>query len=152
MDITQVKREVESWAQEAQNDLAHHLAVLRGKRDPDHIQELRRRLRDSTQAHWFTADEFRAKLGSEMHEYALFVRREFYDESANLSEPERAEVLRFIESLRIDPFQEPDHKQVDARNVPYLSRVLGRVALYYWVDHAMCELRILDMVHTIAET
>lgn len=114
-------------------------------------EELAHRLRDSTSAHWLTVEELRAEVGCEATEYALFVRHELGSELAKLPKADREQLLRFIASLRSDPFQKPDQKQVDAKNVPYFTTVLGEIAVCYWVDHAMCELRVLDIIGSSTE-
>ncbi|MFT5126529.1 MAG: hypothetical protein ACI8W8_000123 [Rhodothermales bacterium] len=146
MDLHSLIHELESWPPEQQDALARHLGVLRGHRQPDHAQELRRRLQDSTPEHWLNIEQLQLKLESPNSHYALFIRHEPHDELQNVSAPERQTTLRFIASLLEDPFQDSDYKQIDAEGTTFLVRTLDRFAVYFWVDHAICELRILDVI------
>lgn len=60
MDLEVVEKEVASWAPEEQDRLAAFLTVLRLKRTPGHVQELPRRLDDSSPTNWVGLDVVRS--------------------------------------------------------------------------------------------
>lgn len=57
----------------------------------------------------------------------------------------REKLLDVIAALANDPFQEGDFTAVDKTGRPVQLRVVGRFVLSYWPDHAVKELRIIDL-------
>ena len=63
MNLAMVQQEVAGWSTEDQDRLAAFLAVIRLKRDPDHVEELGRRLDDKTSESWLSLDTLKRRLG-----------------------------------------------------------------------------------------
>jgi len=51
-----------------------------------------------------------------------------------------------MDSLASDPFQEGSDVARDSSGREYQIRVVGKLVVYYWVDHAEKEVRIVDVV------
>jgi hypothetical protein len=54
--------------------------------------------------------------------------------------------LRSIEDTQSNPHQEFDYAGITTTGIPYHVRIVGPVAIFLWVDHAACEVKILDVV------
>ena len=78
--------------------------------------------------------------------YAVYVRHELYDLLRSASRTDRNRIVGFIESLGDDPFQHADYTQTDESGRPYLVKTVGKYAVYFYVDHAAKEVKILDLI------
>lgn len=78
--------------------------------------------------------------------YEVYVRYEIYHTLRSLPASERESVLRFIELLEQDPFRKGNSSARDSSGRELEVRILGKLAVYYWSDHAEKEVRIVDLV------
>lgn len=63
---------------------------------------------------------------------------------------ERDQITRFAHSLARDPFQPGDFQERDERNRANEVKIVGRMAVVYYADHADREVRILEVRHAAA--
>lgn len=62
-----------------------------------------------------------------------------------LSKPssrDRERIIRYLDSLANDPFQNGDYQEQDAVGRPIQIKVVGEMALTYWVDHGSEEVKV----------
>jgi hypothetical protein len=78
--------------------------------------------------------------------YALHVRHEVYEAIRNSSRTARDRALAFIESLCADPFHSGDYSEPDATGRDCQVKILGQYALFFWADHAVKEVRVIDLI------
>ncbi len=78
--------------------------------------------------------------------YELYVRHEIYHVIRGSSHHSRDRIVAFIESLSSDPFQTGDYSEPDPTGRPCQVKVIGKYAVYFWVDHAVKEVRVVDLV------
>ncbi len=55
---------------------------------------------------------------------------------------ERLFLLRFLDSLAADPFQEGDFQDTDNDGRVVQIKIIGHYALTFWADHAAQEVRV----------
>ncbi len=60
----------------------------------------------------------------------------------NVSKRDRQQILSFIDSLRIDPFQPGDYSETDHNGRMINLKIIGKYALTFWADHAVKEVKI----------
>ena len=58
---------------------------------------------------------------------------------------DRERIIRFLESLSADPFQPGDYEEKDETGRPIQIKVIGDVALTYWVDHGSQEVKVIRL-------
>lgn len=78
--------------------------------------------------------------------YALYIRHEVYRVMTDVSRVARTQIVAFVESLVVDPFQSGDYSESDVTGRPNRVKIIGKYALYFWVDHAVKEVRIIDLI------
>lgn len=79
--------------------------------------------------------------------YEIFVRHEVYQILQGASARDRERICDFIASLADDPFREGDTTTLDEHGRAIQVKMLGRLALLYWADHAAREVRVVDLVN-----
>jgi len=65
-----------------------------------------------------------------------------------LDRPRRRErnlILRFLDELASDPFQEGDFQEKDDDGRAVQIKVIGRYALTFWSDHSAKEVRVTQI-------
>lgn len=80
-----------------------------------------------------------------MTPYRVFLAREVVDLLRALPLRQRQEVTKFVESLEGSPFQLGDYTERDDVDRPIEVRILGRHAVCYWADHAVKEVKVIDL-------
>ena len=80
-----------------------------------------------------------------MDRYSLYLRREVLDAIGAYRRPDRDRILRFLDSLEADPFQIGDFEIRDADLRPYQVRIVGSLAVVYWADHAVREVKVVAL-------
>ena len=50
-------------------------------------------------------------------------------------------MLTFLERLADDPYQRGDYEENDDTGRPVQIKVIGKYALTFWADHAVCEVK-----------
>jgi hypothetical protein len=78
--------------------------------------------------------------------YALYVRHEAYDVIRAGSRAARDRIVAFIESLPSHPFQSGDYSETDATGRDCQVKIIGKYAVYFWTDHAVKEVKVVDIV------
>jgi hypothetical protein len=78
--------------------------------------------------------------------YEVYVRHEVYQALTIVRGRNRERVLSFIESLANDPFKKGDASEQDSAGRRHQIKIFGKLALYYWPDHAEKEVRIVDLI------
>lgn len=78
--------------------------------------------------------------------YEVYVRHEVYRALAEATARDRDRILTFIESLANDPFRQSQLITRDVSGRVHQIEILGKLAIYYWSDHAEKEVRVVDLV------
>ncbi len=78
--------------------------------------------------------------------YSLFVRHELYEVIRQMRPSWRASVIRFLESLALDPFQTGDYTERDSSDRNLQVKILGPWAVVYWADHAVTEVKVVQIL------
>lgn len=77
--------------------------------------------------------------------YAVFLRSEAIDALHSLQPRHRKVVGAFIDSLAMDPFTEGDYNSPDSTGRAIGIKILGAVAISYWADHPVKEIKVIDI-------
>ena len=81
-----------------------------------------------------------------MAEHVLSVRLEVMQVLRGLRLGERERIVRWMERLIIDPNQDGDFEERDPKTGRQLKgTLLGRYALYWWVDGPVNEIKVIDI-------
>lgn len=80
-----------------------------------------------------------------MTPYRVFLAREVVESLRKLPLRQRLELTKFAESLEDSPFQRGDYTEHDDVGRPIEVRIIGRHALCYWADHAVKEVKVIDL-------
>ena len=78
--------------------------------------------------------------------YELFIRHEVYSAMRHISQLAQTKICDFAESLLNDPFQLGDYSEPDDTGRACQVRIIGKHAVYFWVDHAVKEIKIVDLL------
>ena len=79
--------------------------------------------------------------------YEVFIRHEVYRLLQDASSRDQERVWDFVESLANDPFREGDATTPDEHGRIVQVKMLGRLVLFYWADHAAKEVRVVDLAN-----
>jgi mRNA-degrading endonuclease RelE of RelBE toxin-antitoxin system len=79
--------------------------------------------------------------------YDVFIRHEVYRALQGASAHDQERVLDFIESLAGNPFREGEATIPDKHGRAVQVKMLGRLVLFYWADHAEKEVRVIDLTN-----
>lgn len=77
--------------------------------------------------------------------YSALLHLEVTETLQALRRSERDRVLRFLHSLTLNPFQAGDFQEYDELRRANEVKILGRLAIVYYVDNADREVRILEI-------
>ncbi len=77
--------------------------------------------------------------------YSVFLHLEATEALRSQGHSERDRVLQLARSLARDPFQPGDFQEEDDRRRANEVRIVGRLAVVYYVDDADSEVRILEV-------
>lgn len=80
-----------------------------------------------------------------MTPYRVFLAREVVESLRKLPLRQRLELTKFLASLEASPFQRGDYTERDATDRPIEVRICGRHAVCYWADHAVKEVKVIDL-------
>ena len=82
-----------------------------------------------------------------MSDYRVFVSLEIAEAVRLIRGVRRHQIFEFLTSLQSDPFQVGDfQKQQSVRTVEV--KVFGQYSIYYWPDHAVKEVKVVDLVRS----
>jgi hypothetical protein len=79
-------------------------------------------------------------------DYELYVRHEVYEMLRMASRSNRRRVIAFLETLPADPFHEGDYNESDQTGRECQVEIVGKYAVYFRVDHAVREVRVVDLI------
>lgn len=79
--------------------------------------------------------------------YDVFIRHEVYRVLQGVGARDHERVCDFVESLAGDPFREGEEKTLDEHGRIVHVKMLGRLVLFYWLDHAAKEVRVVDLAN-----
>ncbi|HAV65205.1 MAG TPA: hypothetical protein DCY13_22890 [Verrucomicrobiales bacterium] len=61
------------------------------------------------------------------------------------SRASRDRIIRFLESLEEEPFQPGDYQELDESGRTLQIKIVGDMALTFWADHAVKEVKVVRM-------
>ncbi len=77
--------------------------------------------------------------------YSVFLHLEVTEALRVLSPPKRDRALRFAHALAANPFQSGDFQEKDHLGRANEVKIVGTLAVVYYVDNADAEVRILEI-------
>ena len=77
--------------------------------------------------------------------YSVFLHLEVTEELRSLRRLERDAILQLAHSLGRNPFQSADFQEADDRGRVNNVKLVGKLAVVYYIDNADSEVRILDV-------
>jgi hypothetical protein len=80
-----------------------------------------------------------------MISYSVYVEASVAESLPRLKSAERERLLRFFNKLRTNPFLKGDYIEHDDIGLLLQVFVIGRHAVVFWADHAVNEVKILDL-------
>jgi len=80
-----------------------------------------------------------------MPPYRVLIAKEVIASLGNFSRREKLRLTRLFDELADDPYRMGDYVERDEIGRPIQVLILGRVALWYWADHAAKEVKVLDL-------
>ncbi len=80
--------------------------------------------------------------------YAVFLRQETAESMVRIPGVRRRAVEAFISYLSENPFDEGDFSEADETGRIAFTKIVRDFAITYYPDHAVCEIKILEIVRT----
>ena len=80
-----------------------------------------------------------------MISYSVYVQSSVAESLMSLKAKDRDSLLRFIRRLQTNPFSEGDYVERDEIGRLLQVCVIGRHAIIFWTDHAVKEVKIIDL-------
>lgn len=80
-----------------------------------------------------------------MTPYRVFIAAEVLDAMRACRGREKVLITRLFEELAGDPFRTGDYVERDEIGRPIQVLIIGRHAVFFWVDHPVKEVKILDL-------
>jgi len=80
-----------------------------------------------------------------MPPYRVLIAKEVIASLGNCSRREKLLIARLFDELADDPYRAGDYMERDEIGRPIQVLVAGRVALWFWSDHAVKEVKVLDL-------
>jgi hypothetical protein len=77
--------------------------------------------------------------------YRVFVRKEAFEFLSRCRIVERERTLRLLDSLAASPHQTGDYSEKDDVGRPLEVIVEGRVAIVFWADHPVKEIKVVEI-------
>jgi hypothetical protein len=78
-------------------------------------------------------------------EYRVFIAADVVEYLRTCRKPEQKLITRSLSDLGGNPYRKGDYVEQDDIGRPIQVIIIGRHALYFWADHAVKELKILDL-------
>ena len=79
--------------------------------------------------------------------YELYLRREAFEFLRRCRTADRDRLLTLLRTLANDPYRRGDFIERDRGGRAIEGLVFGRYAILYWADHAVKELKVVDIRH-----
>lgn len=80
-----------------------------------------------------------------MKPYRIFVRMEAAEILRSIRGGQRSSVVEFIDFLSGDPNKGGDYSERDETGRQLEIKVIGSFAITYWADHAVAEVKVVDV-------
>jgi hypothetical protein len=80
-----------------------------------------------------------------MPPYRVLIAKEVIASLGNCSRREKLLITRFFDDLANAPYKVGDYVEQDIIGRPIQVLVVGRFALWFWSDHAVKEVKVLDL-------
>lgn len=80
-----------------------------------------------------------------MKPYKVFLRLEAMESLRGIRAAQKNRISRFIDSLVDDPSQTGDYAEQDENQRQIEIKVVGQFAITYWADHAVNEVKVIDI-------
>lgn len=80
-----------------------------------------------------------------MSPYSVFLRLEAAEAIRTIRGAQRSRIVAFIDSLAKDPFQVGDYTEQDESDRNIEIQVIGQHAVIFWSDHAVKEVKVVDI-------
>ena len=80
-----------------------------------------------------------------MQFYRVLVAKEIFESLKRCSGREKKLILRLFEELADNPFRTGDYIESDEIGRPIQVIICGRRAICFWADHAVKEVKVLDL-------
>ncbi len=77
--------------------------------------------------------------------YKVFLRLEAMEMLRKIRGVQKTRISRFIDALTVNPFLAGDFSENDDAQRQIEIKVIGRYAITYWADHAVSEVKIIDI-------
>ena len=80
-----------------------------------------------------------------MISYSVYIESGVAESLPGLKSKERNQLIRFFNKLRSNPFLDGDYVERDDIGRLMQVIVVGRHAVVFWADHAVKEIKVLDL-------
>lgn len=80
--------------------------------------------------------------------YAVFLNRPAHEALIRLKGDKRRDIDKFIDYLSDNPFEEGDFSEYDKVGRIVHCKIIRDLAITYYADHAVKELKIIELVPT----
>ncbi len=80
--------------------------------------------------------------------YSIYLRRSASEALSSIRNPKRKAIERFIDYLGENPFDEGDFSEEDESGRKTYCKIIRDHAISYYPDHAVKELKVLEIVRT----
>ena len=80
-----------------------------------------------------------------MTSYSVYVESHIAESVGQMKLKERNQILRLFGKLRTDPFVEGDYVERDSIGRLMQVVIVGSHAVVFWVDHAVKEVKVIDL-------
>jgi len=77
--------------------------------------------------------------------YGVFVRKEAFEFLSRCRRAERERILRLMDTLAVSPHRTGDYSEKDDVGRPLEVIVEGRVAIVFWADHPVKEIKVVEI-------
>jgi len=78
-------------------------------------------------------------------EYRVVLHAELLDLLFRMRRAERRQLIQFFDALAARPHAEGDYEEFDSTGRPNQVKILERWAITYWPDHAVKEVRVVEI-------
>ncbi|MGE9295201.1 MAG: hypothetical protein ACQKBV_02795 [Puniceicoccales bacterium] len=79
-------------------------------------------------------------------DYDLLAKDHVFHRICGLSDDEQDLIFAWMDALKVNPFTSGDYVDATTYAGPNEVKLLGRFAAVYYVDHAVKEIKVLDLV------
>jgi len=83
-----------------------------------------------------------------MRDYTVFLRQEAAASMVRIKGKRKRAIEAFISYLSENPFEEGDFSESDESGRVTFTKVIRDFAITYFPDHAVCEIKILEVIRT----